>query len=277
MDFVKTPRYCIQAFIRMKAMIGLATFPLFQYEAITMSIRVLVNGANGRMGQASIKAIMDEPGLILVGETVREDDLALAIKNSKAQVVVDFTNAEAVLKNTQIIIDAGVHPIIGTSGLLRDQINQFQAQCDKLKLGGIIAPNFSLGAVLMMKHAQEIAKYFPHVEIIEMHHDGKLDSPSGTALRTAEMLAETRSRTEPKTMRETIPGARGAIHHEVPIHAIRLPGLVAHEQIIFGGVGETLTIRHDSIDRVSFMPGVCLACKEVMHLDKLVYGLEHIL
>ncbi|MDR3478947.1 MAG: 4-hydroxy-tetrahydrodipicolinate reductase [Gammaproteobacteria bacterium] len=242
-----------------------------------MGIRVLVNGANGRMGQACIKAIMNEPGLVLVGETVREDDLAAAIKNSKAQVVVDFTNAEAVLKNVQIIIEAGAHPVIGTSGLLLDQVKQFQAQCDKLKLGGIIAPNFSLGVVLMMKYAQKMAKYFPHVEIIEMHHDGKLDSPSGTALRTAEMLAETRSATETKHSRETIPGARGASHHQIPIHAIRLPGLVAHEQIIFGGTGETLTLRHDSIDRVSFMPGVCLACKKVMTLDTLVYGLEHIL
>ena len=129
----------------------------------------------------------------------------------------------------------------------------------------------------MMKHAQAIAKYFPHVEIIEMHHDGKLDSPSGTALRTAEMLAETRDQLTPKLLRETIPGARGATHYGIPIHALRLPGLVAHEQIIFGGTGETLTIRHDSIDRISFMPGVCLACKKVMELDTLVYGLEHIL
>ncbi len=242
-----------------------------------MTIRVLINGANGRMGLASVAAINTDPELTLVGQLGRQDDLAMAIKKTNAQVVVDFTNAEAVLKNTQIIVDAGIHPVIGTSGLLSAQIKAFQQQCAELKLGGIIAPNFSLGAVLMMKHAQAIAKYFPHVEIIEMHHDGKLDSPSGTALRTAEMLAETRDQLTPKLLRETIPGARGATHYGIPIHALRLPGLVAHEQIIFGGTGETLTIRHDSIDRISFMPGVCLACKKVMELDTLVYGLEHIL
>jgi 4-hydroxy-tetrahydrodipicolinate reductase len=243
-----------------------------------MSIRVLVNGANGRMGQATIKAISNDPELTLVGTTGRDDDLAASIKTHQAQVVVDFTNAEAVQESTRIIIASGAHPVIGTSGLLMEQIKEFQAACKKAKLGGIIAPNFSLGAVLLMKHAQEMAKYFEHVEIIEMHHDGKLDSPSGTALRTAEMIAVNFKPTPvTKKTKETIPGARGASHHQIPIHAIRLPGLVAHEQVIFGGTGETLTLRHDSIDRVSFMPGVCLACKKVVKLDELVYGLEHVL
>jgi 4-hydroxy-tetrahydrodipicolinate reductase len=243
-----------------------------------MTIRVLVNGANGRMGQASVKAINDDPELTLVGNGSKQDNLAELIKELKAQVVVDFTNADAVAASVQTIIDSGVHPIIGTSGLLGEQVKQYQEQCAKLKLGGIIAPNFSLGAVLMMKHAQEIAKYFSHVEIIEMHHDGKLDSPSGTALRTAEMLAVNFKPIEnTKKSRENIPGARGASHHKIPIHAIRLPGLVAHEQVIFGATGETLTLRHDSIDRVCFMPGVVLACKKVIALKELVYGLEHIL
>jgi 4-hydroxy-tetrahydrodipicolinate reductase len=243
-----------------------------------MSIRVLVNGANGRMGQATVKAIANDPELELVATTSRNDDLAAAIKTHKAQVVVDFTNADAVLESTRIIIASGAHPVVGTSGLLMEQVKEFQAACKKAKLGGIIAPNFSLGAVLLMKHAQEMAKYFEHVEIIEMHHDGKLDSPSGTALRTAEMLAVNfKAASTTKKTKETIPGARGATHHQIPIHSIRLPGLVAHEQVIFGGTGETLTLRHDSIDRVSFMPGVCLACKKVVGLDEMVYGLEHVL
>lgn len=242
-----------------------------------MKIRVLVNGANGRMGKLAVKTVASNVDFILVGETGRRDDLAAAIKTNKPDVVVDLTTAETVLHNTQIIIDAGVHPVIGTSGLLVEQITKLQTQCNSLKLGGIIAPNFSLGAVLMMKHARDIAKYFPHVEIIEMHHDGKLDSPSGTALRTAEMLAETRELLPEKTLRETIPGARGATHHQIPIHAIRLPGFVAHQQIIFGGTGETLTLSHNSIDRESFMPGVILACKKAMGLNELIYGLENIL
>jgi 4-hydroxy-tetrahydrodipicolinate reductase len=243
-----------------------------------MSIRVLVNGANGRMGQATVKAISNDPELELVATTGRNDDLAAAIKTHKAQVVVDFTNADAVQESTRIIIASGAHPVVGTSGLLMEQVKEFQAACKEAKLGGIIAPNFSLGAVLLMKHAQEMAKYFEHVEIIEMHHDGKLDSPSGTALRTAEMLAVNfKAAATTKKTKETIPGARGATHHQIPIHSIRLPGLVAHEQVIFGGTGETLTLRHDSIDRISFMPGVCLACKKVLTLDEMVYGLEHVL
>lgn len=240
-----------------------------------MSIRVLVNGAHGKMGQMAVKALSDNADFTLVGELGRQDNLAEKIKTSKAQVVVDLTNADAVLKNLQIIIDAGAHPVIGTSGLTKEQITTLQARCAQVKLGGIIAPNFSLGAVLMMKHAQDIAKHFPQVEIIEMHHDGKLDSPSGTAMRTAEMISTTR--TSIKASKEIIPGARGATYQQVPIHSVRLPGLVAHQQVIFGGIGETLTIRHDSIDRLCFMPGILLSCKKVMELNELVYGLENIL
>lgn len=245
-----------------------------------MAIRILVNGAQGKMGQMTVKALSNIPEITLVGTTDHNDDLLVEIKKAKADVVVDFTNAESVLHNTQSIIDAGAHPVIGTSGLLKEQVNKLQERCAQLKLGGIIAPNFSLGAVLMMKYSQEIAKYFPNVEIIEMHHDGKLDSPSGTAVRTAEMIAEariTQPNLPPKNTRETIPGARGANYHDIAIHAVRLPGLVAHQQIIFGGLGETLTIRHDSIDRQCFMPGIVLACKKVLDLEELVYGLENII
>lgn len=244
-----------------------------------MSIRVLVNGARGKMGQATVKAIESNPAFTLVGQTGRTDDLAAMIKQSNAEVVVDFTNADVAFKNAMTIIDAGAHPVIGTSGIVANEIKTLQERCAKARLGGIIAPNFSLGAVLLMKYSQEIAKYFPSVEIIEMHHDGKLDSPSGTAIRTAELISETRKKADSakKVTREIITGSRGALHQDIHIHALRLPGLVAQQQVIFGGTGETLTIRHDSIDRVSFMPGVCLAAQKVLELDKLVVGLEHIL
>lgn len=244
-----------------------------------MPINILVNGAFGRMGQITVKTISEHAGFALVGQTGREYDLKTSIKDSNAQVVIDFTHPESVFTNASIIIESGAHPVIGTTGLVSDQIRQLQEKCAKLKLGGIIAPNFSLGAVLMMKYAKEIVKYLPHVEVIEMHHDGKADSPSGTALRTAEMLAQsTPSVNQPqKPSRETVPGARGANYHHIPIHAIRLPGFLAHEQIIFGNLGETLTLRHDSIDRQCFMPGICLACERVVTLDQLVYGLEEIL
>lgn len=245
-----------------------------------MAIRVIVNGAAGKMGQPCVKAILEDADLVLVGQIGRQDDLALEITKNKADVVVDLTNAESVLKNIQIIIDAGARPVVGTSGLLKDQVETLQKKCATLQRGGIIAPNFALGAVLMMKHAREMAKYFSAVEIIEMHHDRKLDSPSGTAVRTAEMLSETLASPTPKntlTHKETIPGARGASYQDISIHAIRLPGLVAHQQIIFGSLGETLTIRHDTIDRLCFMPGIVLACKKVMGLNQLVYGLENIL
>lgn len=244
-----------------------------------MAINVLVNGAFGRMGQMTVKAITAHPDLELVGQTGREYDLLKSIQDSKADVVVDFTHPESVFNNISTIIKSGAHPVIGTTGLTRDQIKSLQTKCEQLKLGGIIAPNFSMGAVLMMKAAKQIINYMPHVEILEMHHDNKADSPSGTALRSAELMAEvTKNINQPeKANIETIKGARGANHHGIPIHSIRLQGLLAHEQIIFGNTGETLTLRHDSIDRACFMPGVCFACVNVMKLDRLIYGLEEIL
>jgi 4-hydroxy-tetrahydrodipicolinate reductase len=248
-------------------------------QGVTMTIKVLVNGAFGRMGQMTVNAIKSHPRLELVGQTGREYDLYKSIKDSQAQVVVDFTHPKSILDNLTTIIKAGTHPVIGTTGLTIEQIKQFQETCKNLKLGGIIAPNFSMGAVLMMKYAKEIIKYMPNAEIIEMHHDNKADSPSGTAIRTAELMASSNTAiNQPdKASHETIPHARGAKLHDIPIHAIRLPGLLAHEQIIFGGTGETLTLRHDSIDRECFMPGVCFACEKVIKLDQLIYGLEEVL
>lgn len=244
-----------------------------------MPIKILVNGAFGRMGQITAKAVKSHPNFELVGQTGREYNLTQSIKDSHAQIVIDFTSPEAVFENTTHIINAGAHPIIGTTGLTLDQVKKLQEKCAQLKLGGIIAPNFSLGGVLMMKYAREIVKYMPNVEIIELHHDKKADSPSGTAMRTAEMLAEAAPKVNQPTkpIRETVPGARGANYHQIPIHAVRLPGFLAHQQIIFGNTGETLTLRHDSIDRECFMPGVILACEKVQKLQELIYGLENIL
>ncbi|MBC8258610.1 MAG: 4-hydroxy-tetrahydrodipicolinate reductase [SAR324 cluster bacterium] len=241
-------------------------------------IRVLINGSKGKMGQESVKAVNADPELDLVAGTDLGDDLAESIVQFKVQVVVDFTTAAVALKNAVSIIEAGARPVIGTSGMLPEQVAELKALCTKQKLGGIIAPNFAIGAVLMMKYSQDAAKYFPHVEVIELHHDRKADAPSGTAIKTANLLAESRDSVPEKIAeKEIIPGARGANAEEIRIHSVRLPGLVAHQEVLFGGQSQTLTIRHDSFHRDSFMPGVCLACKKVMDLNELIYGLEHLL
>ncbi|MBV8802540.1 MAG: 4-hydroxy-tetrahydrodipicolinate reductase [Gammaproteobacteria bacterium] len=244
-----------------------------------MSIPVIINGAKGKMGQLTIKALEALPDFSIVGCPTKEDNLEKMIKDQKAKIVIDFTNAHSVFTNTNTIIRAGAHPIIGTSGLVKGQIQMLQNECRTMHLGGLIIPNFSIGAVLMMKYAEKIVQYFPNVEIIEMHHAGKLDSPSGTAIRTAELLANSRPLFPEKTgpIRQTIDGARGANYQDIPIHSIRLPGLLANQQIIFGNTGETLTLRHDTIDRECFIPGIILSCKKVLGLKELVYGLEHIL
>ncbi len=243
-----------------------------------MAIRVLVNGAHGRMGQETVQAVLGAKDLMLVGQTSRHDDLAAAIRESKANIVIDFTVPDSVYENTKIIIEEGAHPIIGTSGLTAQQITELQMLCKHRQLGGIIAPNFSIGAVLMMQLSKQVAHYLPQVEIIEMHHDKKIDAPSGTAIKTAEMIASAR-KTIPAlpATKENIPGARGANYENIPIHSVRLPGLVAHQTVIFGGECETFTLRHDSLHRASFMPGVLLACRKVGELKELVYGLENIL
>jgi len=241
-------------------------------------IRVLVNGAKGRMGKEAVQAVNQDTALELAGECDLGDNLAAAIRNTNADVVVDFTTAESGVKNTETILKSGARPVIGTSGFKEADVHSLQRLASELKIGGVIAPNFAIGAVLMMKFAREAAKYLPEVEIIELHHDGKADSPSGTAVKTAEMIAA--ARTEAKAAKADIaiiPGARGAELGGVRIHSVRLPGFVAHQEVIFGGKSQSLTIRHDSIHRESFMPGVCLACREVVNRDELYYGLEHLL
>ena len=245
-----------------------------------MAINILVNGYRGKMGQEAVQAIEASPDLNLVGTADTGDDIVELIHIHKAQVVLDFTRADTVYTNTKLIISAGAHPVIGTTGLTREQIQELKNLCEAKKLGALIIPNFSIGAVLMMKYARDAARYFPDVEIIELHHNQKQDSPSGTAIKTAEMIAQNRSSKNKAfeiNIKETLPGARGALGYDIPIHSVRLSGLVAHQEVIFGGEGETLTLRHDSLHRQSFMPGVCLACKKVVELDGLIEGLEFIL
>ena len=243
------------------------------------NIRVLVNGAKGRMGQEVVKAVTVASDLELVDQTDLGDDLIARIKASQAQAVVDFTTAAVAFENTRKILEAGVHPVVGTSGLLAEQVAELQQLAEDKGIGGLIAPNFAIGAVLLMKYAQDAAKYLPNVEVIELHHNRKADAPSGTAVKTAQLIAEARQEI-PKALveeKELFEGARGSEVHGVRVHSLRLPGLVAHQEVIFGGTGETLTIRHDSIHRESFMPGVCLACRKVIGTQQLFYGLEHLL
>jgi len=241
-------------------------------------IKVLVNGANGRMGKEAVNAINNDSALTLVGEIDYKDDLAVSINTFKPDVVVDFTAASAGFENTKTILNNGARPVIGTSGFLETQVQELQTLSKEKSLGGLIAPNFSVGAVLMMKFSAEAAKYLPDVEIIEAHSPQKEESPSGTGLRTAEMIAQARTSSPQETSdKELFEGARGAELHGVKMHSIRLPGVVAQQTVFFGGLSETLKIEHNSQHRESFMPGVVLACKKVVERDQLVYGLEHLM
>jgi 4-hydroxy-tetrahydrodipicolinate reductase len=242
-----------------------------------MAIRVLVNGAAGKTGQVACQAIGADAGLELVGTGGRGDDLAALIQKVQPDVVLDLTVASVVFANASAIVSCGVRPVIGTSGLLQEQVEELGRCCREQSLGGVIAPNFSLSAVLMMKYAREAAPYFSRVEIVEAHHEQKRDSPSGTALRTAEMVAETWDKPEPVKSEDTVEGARGASYRGVPIHSLRLPGRIAHQEVLLGGPGEILSIKSDLVDRDAFSPGILLACKKVMELDQLKYGLEDLL
>lgn len=233
------------------------------------------------MGREAVIAIDQAPELSLVGQAGSTDDLAAVIAAVKPQVVVDLTTAAVAFINARIIIAANVHPVIGTSGLSPAQIAELQQICGEKNLGGLIAPNFSIGALLMMRYAQDCARYFPDVEIIEFHHHQKVDAPSATALRTAEVISNEKNKHKPSSPAtvemETFAGARGARYREIPIHSVRLPGILANQEVIFGGPGQTLSIQHHVLSRAAYMPGICLACQKVTQLQTLIYGLEHIL
>ncbi|MCP4321641.1 MAG: 4-hydroxy-tetrahydrodipicolinate reductase [Psychromonas sp.] len=241
-------------------------------------VKVIVNGAKGRMGSEAVKAINNDSALELVAECDFGDDLSALIKSSGAQVVVDLTAASAGFSNTQLILNAGACPVIGTSGFQVEQVKELQALATEKQLGGLIAPNFSIGAVLMMKFSAEAAKYLPDAEVIEAHSPQKEESPSGTGIRTAELIAAARTKTPVECSdKELIEGARGAELNGVKLHSIRLPGIVAQQTVFFGGSSETLKIEHNSQHRESFMPGICLACREVVKRNELVYGLEYLM
>jgi 4-hydroxy-tetrahydrodipicolinate reductase len=197
----------------------------------------------------------------------------------QCDVVVDFTNAAFTPELAAAALAAGVRPVIGTSGLPADWVDRLRRDCTEQKVGAVLAANFAIGAVLMMQFAKQAAPFFDHVEIIELHHDQKVDAPSGTAMMTAEMMraARTSRFTHPDTELYTLEGARGAEYEGIAIHSVRLRGLVAHQEVLMGAVGQTLSIRHDSTGRDSFMPGVLLAVREVMDRDYLTVGLESLL
>ena len=201
-------------------------------------------------------------------------DIEECLTEVKADVLIDLTTPEVGMNHTKTALSYGVRPVVGTTGFTKENLEELKKLCEEKELGCIIAPNFALGAVLMMKFSQMAAKYFQDVEMIEMHHDQKLDAPSGTAVKTAEMISEVseaKKQGHPNE-KETIQGARGADYNGMRIHSVRLPGLIAHQQVMFGSDGQTLTIRHDSYNRASFMSGVKLAVDTVMNVDTLVYG-----
>ena len=241
-------------------------------------INVIINGAHGKMGSVTVAAIALEKDFQLVATATRHDDLSAMIKKHHADIVIDWTVPTTVFDNAQKIIAAGARPVIGTSGLSSEQINVLKKQCDERKLGGIIETNFSIGSLLMMRYAQDAAKYFPDVEIIEYHHPKKVDAPSATAKKTAERIAKTQKNTSAvidQQLKNNL--ARGDLQHEVPIHAVRMSGVFASQEVIFGGPGEVFTLQHRATDRSSMMPGLFLCCREVMKLQELVYGMERFL
>lgn len=257
-------------------------------------IEVIVTGAAGRMGREVIKAVGQAEGMRVsaavdrvagttledgVGGTViTTDDLAEALAGPGEKVLVDFTVPAAVEATVTQALAAGVDCVVGTTGV---PLERWAVIAENAADGAclFIAPNFAIGAVLMMRFAGIAAKYMPHVEVIELHHDRKLDAPSGTAMRTAQIIAASRAEVPPAPGRETevAEGARGALVDDVVVHSVRLPGLVAHQEVLFGDVGQTLSIRHDSIDRTSFMPGVVLAVRGVGTRSGLVVGLEELM
>lgn len=262
-------------------------------------INIIVAGFKGRMGSTAVNMVIEHPNFNLVGlldplakeKNINEiagytennipifNEKEKMITNISADVWIDFTIPSVAYENTLFALSNQVRPVIGTTGFSDEQISELISSSKKQSIGGLIAPNFAIGAVLLMEFSKKAVEFFPDVEIIELHHDNKLDAPSGTAIKTAELMSEKRQEKiqgNPNE-KESIQGARGADFEGMRIHSVRLPGLIAHQEVIFGGVGEGLTIRHDSYDRRSFMTGVALGCEKVMDYNELVYGLENFL
>ncbi|MBU6254939.1 MAG: 4-hydroxy-tetrahydrodipicolinate reductase [Actinomycetales bacterium] len=241
-------------------------------------INVAVLGARGRMGSEVVKAVEAADGLALVAALDLGDSLE-QLKGSAANVVVDFTTPDSVMANLEFLISNGINVVVGTTGFDDAKLATVNAWLAKNpSVGVLIAPNFAIGAVLMMEFAAKAARYFESAEIIELHHPAKVDAPSGTAARTAELIAAARNEAGlgamPDATTTALDGARGAVVGGIPVHSVRARGLVAHQEVLFGGLGETLTIRHDSIDRAGFMPGVILGVRKVVNTPGLTHGLD---
>jgi 4-hydroxy-tetrahydrodipicolinate reductase len=278
-----------------------------QVMANQARIPVVVIGAAGKMGREVIKAVASAADMTLVGAidtTAEHQDkdagelaglseplevpitnqlesmLAFAAQEKQPGVMIDFTHPDSVYNNVRSAIAYGIRPVVGTTGLSPQQIQDLADFAEKASTGCLIIPNFSIGMVLLQQAAVTASQYFEHVEIIELHHNQKADAPSGTAIQTAQMLAELGKRFNPPLVEETekIKGARGSLADEgIRIHSVRLPGLIAHQEVIFGAAGQIYTLRHDTSDRACYMPGVLLAIRKVLQLKSLVYGLEKIL
>jgi len=242
-------------------------------------MKVAVLGAKGRMGTEAVAAINAATDLTLSAALDIGDSLENLIQ-SGTEIVVDFTTPDSVMKNLEFAINNGIHVVVGTTGFDDNKLELLKKLLSKQpKVGALIAPNFGLGAVLMMQFSQTAAKYFESAEIIEMHHANKIDAPSGTAVRTAEMITNSRKASSksnmPDATKTSLPGARGAKVGDVPVHSIRGHGYVAHQEVVFSDAGETLTIRHDSINRSGFMPGVLIGIRNVAKHPGLTVGLEN--
>jgi 4-hydroxy-tetrahydrodipicolinate reductase len=259
-------------------------------------IKVIVAGALGKMGKMAVETFLNnqdlfhlEAGIVrnlseLDKKTVKyfedsgvrlADNLETELHKGDADVLVELTTPDSVFKNSKIALENGVRPVIGATGLSDDDILDLSKLSQKTQTGTIIAPNFAIGAILMMKFAAEAVKYMDRYEIIEKHHENKLDSPSGTAIKTAKLMSENAKKANQASFKDQ--KARGELYYDIPIHSLRLQGYVASQEVIFGGLGQTLTLKHDTIDRSSFMPGILLASEKVMNLNRLIYGLENII
>ena len=242
-------------------------------------MRVGVLGAKGKVGATMVQAVEAADDLTFTAGVDAGDALATLI-DTRTDVVIDFTHPDVVMDNLKFLIDNGIHAVVGTTGFTDERLSQVKAWlADKPDVAVLIAPNFAIGAVLSMRFAQQAARFFESVEVIELHHPHKADAPSGTAARTARLIAEARKDLPPNPDATStgLEGARGADVDGIPVHSVRLAGLIAHQEVLFGTEGETLTIRHDSLDRTSFVPGVLLAVRRVHEHPGLTVGIEPLL
>ena len=260
--------------------------------------KIVVSGALGKMGQEVVKLVdrTEEFELVgavdvdKIGEDINEvlnleessaeisDNLAATLEQVEVDTVVDFTTPQIIMDNIRTVSEAGINMVVGTTGITEADLSEVEELTEQNNNNVIIAPNFAIGAILMMEFSKKAAKFLDDVEIIEQHHDAKLDAPSGTAIKTAELIEENLTAKEDSCEEiEKLAGARGAEKDGINIHSVRLPGLVAHQEVLFGGEGQTLKLRHDSINRRSFMPGVKLAINKIDGIDGLVYGLDNLI